>query len=483
MKLSRGKQNRPWMVGLGASSLTSLLIGLGIGVDASHGGLSSSNTAAPEPTPAPTARGLPNFVALAKRLKPEVVNISTTQTAQQLDAPNSFGQRDRFGAASPREQLKQRSLGSGFIIEPDGLILTNYHVVDNAEKITVRLLDGRELAGKVVGKDQKIDIALVKISARDLPVAPLGDSDQLEVGEWVMAIGNPFGLDNTVTSGIVSAKDRQIGAGPYDHFIQTDASINPGNSGGPLVNLQGEVVGIDTAIFSQSGGNIGIGFAIPINLVKELLPQLKSGGKITRGWLGVSIQGITPDLAASLGLDQAKGALVSSVVQNSPADRAGIKAGDVIVGYEGKEINNANDLPFLVAGTPVGKTVSLQVFRGNKQTPLTVAIGKMKEEEVIASPSEQDDLGLTVEQITPDIAEDLGLEHSRGVVITAVAPDGPGDEAGFQPGDIIREINRQPVKDLSDYRKIIATAKQNRNILFLVQREDNTMFLALRKEE
>ena len=483
MKLSRDKQNRPWMVGLGASSLISLLIGLGIGVDTSHGGLSSGNTAAPEPKPATTARGLPNFVALAKRLKPEVVNISTTQTAQQMDAPNSFGQRDRFGAASPREQLRQRSLGSGFIIEPDGLILTNYHVVDNAEKITVRLLDGRELAGKVVGKDQKTDIALVKISARDLPVAPLGDSDQLEVGEWVMAIGNPFGLDNTVTSGIVSAKDRQIGAGPYDHFIQTDASINPGNSGGPLVNLQGEVVGIDTAIFSQSGGNIGIGFAIPINLVKDLLPQLKSGGKITRGWLGVSIQGITPDLAASLGLDQAKGALVSSVVQNSPADRAGIKAGDVIVGYEGKEINNANDLPFLVAGTPVGKTVSLQVFRGNKQTPLTVAIGKMKEEEVIASPSEQDDLGLTVEQITPDIAEDLGLEHSRGVVITAVAPDGPGDEAGFQPGDIIREINRQPVQDLSDYRKIIATAKQNRNILFLVQREDNTMFLALRKEE
>ena len=448
MKLSRDKQNRPWMVGLAASSLISLLIGLGIGVDASHGGLSSGNTAAPESKPATTARGLPDFVALAKRLKPEVVNISTTQTAQQPEAPNPFGQRDRFGASSPREQFKQRSLGSGFIIEPDGLILTNYHVVDNAEKITVRLLDGRELAGRVVGKDQKTDIALVKISARDLPVAPLGDSDRLEVGEWVMAIGNPFGLDNTVTSGIVSAKDRQIGAGPYDHFIQTDASINPGNSGGPLVNLQGEVVGINTAIFSQSGGNIGIGFAIPINLVKDLLPQLKSGGKITRGWLGVSIQGITPDLAASLGLDQAKGALVSSVVQNSPADRAGIKAGDVIVGYEGKEINNANDLPFLVAGTPVGKTVSLEVFRGKKETTVTVAIGKMKEEEVIASTTEKGDLGLTVEQITPDIAEDLGLEQTRGVVITAVAPDGLGDEAGFQPGDIIREINRQPVRDL-----------------------------------
>jgi serine protease Do len=483
MKLSRDKQNRPWMVGLAASSLISLLIGLGISVDASHGGFSSGNTAAQEPNPATTARGLPDFVALAKRLKPEVVNISTIQTAEQPDAPNPFGQRDRFSAPSPRGQFKQRSLGSGFIIEPDGLILTNFHVVDNAETITVRLLDGRELAGKVVGKDQKTDIALVKISARDLPVAPLADSDRLEVGEWVMAIGNPFGLDNTVTSGIVSAKDRQIGAGPYDHFIQTDASINPGNSGGPLVNLEGEVVGINTAIFSQSGGNIGIGFAIPINLVKDLLPQLKTGGKITRGWLGVSIQGITPDLAASLGLDQAKGALVSSVVQNSPADRAGIKAGDVIVGYAGKPINNANDLPFLVAGTPVGKTVSLQVFRGNKETPVAVAIEKMKEEEVIASPTEKDDLGLTVEQITPDIAEDLGLEQTHGVVITAVAPDGLGDEAGFQPGDIVREINRQPVRNLSDYRNIMASATQSKSILFLVQREDSTIFLALRKEE
>ena len=483
MKVLTVKQSRPWIYGLAASSLIFLLIGLGIGVDTSHGGLSSGNTAAQEPKPATTARGLPDFVALAKRLKPGVVNISTTQLAKQPDAPNPFGQRDRFGAPSPREQFKQRSLGSGFIIEPDGLILTNYHVVDNAEKITVRLLDGRELAGRVVGKDQKTDIALVKISARDLPVAPLGDSDRLEVGEWVMAIGNPFGLDNTVTSGIVSAKDRQIGAGPYDHFIQTDASINPGNSGGPLVNLQGEVIGIDTAIFSQSGGNIGIGFAIPINLVKDLLPQLKSGGKITRGWLGVSIQGITPDLAESLGLDQVKGALVSSVVHNSPADRAGIKAGDVIVGYEGKAINNANDLPFLVAGTPVGKTVSLQVFRGKKETPVAVAIEKMKEEEVIASTTEKGDLGLTVEQITPDIAEDLGLEQTRGVVITAVAPDGLGDEAGFQPGDIVREINRQPVRDLSDYRKIMASAAQSKSLLFLVQREDNTIFLALRKEE
>ena len=483
MKPSRAKPNRPWMITLGASSLIFLLIGLGIGEDTSHGGLASQKSAAQEPKPTTAARGLPDFAALAKRLRPGVVNISTTQINNRGDTSNFFGQNDRFGAPSSREQFRQRSLGSGFIIEPDGLILTNFHVVDNAEKITVRLLGGSEFAGRVVGIDQKTDIALVKISAQDLPIAPLGDSDRLEVGEWVMAIGNPFGLDNTVTSGIVSAKDRQIGAGPYDHFIQTDASINPGNSGGPLVNLQGEVVGIDTAIFSQSGGNIGIGFAIPINLVKDLLPQLKNGGKITRGWLGVSVQGVTPDLAASLGLGQVKGALVSNVVHDSPADRAGIKAGDVIVGYEGKPINNANDLPSLVAGTPVGKTVSLQVMRGNKATPLTVAIGKMKDEEVIASTTEKSELGLTVEEITPDIAEDLGLEHTRGVVITDVVPDGLGEDAGFQPGDIVREINRQPVRDLSDYKKIMASAPRGKSILFLVQRQDGSIFLALRKEE
>jgi len=481
MKLLTLKQNRPWIYGLAASSLIFLLIGLGLGVDTSHGGFPSGNTAAQEPKPMTIAQGLPNFVALEKKLKPGVVNISTTQTANQLDAPNAFGQSDRFGAPSPREQFKQRSLGSGFIVESDGLVLTNYHVVDNAEKITVRLLDGRELAGKVVGKDQKTDIALVKIGAQDLPVAPLGDSDRLEVGEWVMAIGNPFGLDNTVTSGIVSAKDRQIGAGPYDHFIQTDASINPGNSGGPLINLQGEVVGIDTAIFSQSGGNIGIGFAIPINLVKDLLPQLKSGGKIRRGWLGVSIQGMTPDLAASLGLDQVKGALVSSVVHDGPAERAGIKAGDVVLEYDGKEINHANDLPFLVAGTPAGKTVSLSVFRDKRATTLAAAIGQLKEEEVVAA--EKGDLGLTVQEINPEIAESLGLSRAQGVVITAVEPDSPGDETGLEPGDIIREINRKPIRDLSDYRKTMASAAQSKSILFLVQREDNTIFLALRKEE
>jgi serine protease Do len=498
MKLLIGKQSRPWIYALIAMGVIFLLIGLGVGVGVSHGGFSPiealypfSNAAAQEPKPTTAPQGLPDFVALAKKLKPEVVNISTTQAAKEVDVPNPFDQNDPsgeswkkfFGAPVPRGQLKPRSLGSGFIIEPNGLILTNYHVVDNAERITVRLSDERVFEGKVVGKDKKTDIALVKISARNLPVAPLGDSDRLEVGEWVMAIGNPFGLDYTVTSGIVSAKDREIGAGPYDHFIQTDASINPGNSGGPLINLQGEVVGIDSAIFSESGGNIGIGFAIPINLVKELLPQLQSVGTVTRGWLGVSIQRMTPDLAASLGLDKAKGALVSSVVPGSPADRAGIKAGDVIVGYEGKEINNANELPFLVARTPVGKTVSLHVFHEKKSTTLNVTVEKMNEEETVASTTEKGGLGLTVEQITPEVAENLGLNRTRGVVITAVAPDSVGDEAGLEPGDIIREIDHKPIRNLSDYKKIMAGAVQDKSVLFLVQREESTIFLALRKEE
>jgi serine protease Do len=494
MKLSIDKQNRPWIYALVAISLIFLLVGLGVGVGASHRGLflyPLGNAAADESKPAFAAHGLPDFVALAKKLKPEVVNISTTQIAMEQEGTDPFDQNDPsgefwnrfFGGPFPRGQFKQRSLGSGFIIESDGLILTNYHVVDNAETITVRLLDGRDFSGKVVGKDPKTDIALVRINAQNLPAVPLGDSDRLEVGEWVMAIGNPFGLDYTVTSGIVSAKDRQIGAGPYDHFIQTDASINPGNSGGPLINLQGEVVGIDSAIFSESGGNIGIGFAIPINLVKQLLPQLESTGKVTRGWLGVSIQAMTPDLADSLGLDKAKGALVSNVVHDSPAERAGIKAGDVIVGYQGKGINNANDLPFLVASTPVGQTVSLEVLRDKSERTFPVTIEKMVEEEVVASTNEKEDLGLTVEQVTPEVAENMGLQTTQGVVITAVAPNSLADGAGLQPGDIIREINRKPIHNLSDFRKSMQSAAQGKSVLFLVQRQDNTIFLALRTDK
>lgn len=311
-------------------------------------------------------------------------------------------------------------------------------------------------------------------------MAPLGDSDRLEVGEWVMAIGNPFGLDSTITAGIVSAKGRHIGAGPYDDFIQTDASINPGNSGGPLINLHGEVVGINSAIFSRSGGNIGIGFAIPINLVKELLPQLKGKGKITRGYLGVLIQKVTPDIAESLGLEKVRGALVANVSKDGPADRAGIKVGDVIVEFDGKEIKDSNELPIIVARTAVNKQVRLKVVRDKKQVTLTVAVGELKDEEVVASTEEKGELGLAVQTVTPEMAESLGLERAQGVVITSVAAGGPADEAGLRRGDVILEIDRKPVRNLADYRKAMGETKKGKGMLFLVRRGDNTLFLALK---
>ena len=348
-------------------------------------------------------------------------------------------------------------------------------------RIVVKLADEREFEAKVIGKDSKTDIAVIKINTKgNFALPPLGDSDQLEVGEWVMAIGNPFGLDNTVTAGIVSAKGRHIGAGPYDNFIQTDASINPGNSGGPLINLRGEVVGINTAIFSRTGGNIGIGFAIPINLVKELLPQLKGKGKVTRGYLGVLIQKITPEIAESLGLEKARGALVANVSKDGPADRAGVKVGDVIVEFDGKEIRESNDLPIIVARTSVDKKARLKVLRDKKEVILTVAVGELKDEQVVASTKEKGELGLTVQRVTPQMAESLGLDRAEGVVITAVEPGSPGDEAGLRRGDVVLEMDRKPIRTLEDYRKAIGESKKGKGMLFLVRRGDNTLFLALK---
>jgi len=322
---------------------------------------------------------------------------------------------------------------------------------------------------------------VIKISApQDLPTAPLGDSDRLEVGEWVMAIGNPFGLDHTVTSGIVSAKGRHIGAGPYDDFIQTDASINPGNSGGPLINLRGEVIGINTAIFSGSGGNIGIGFAIPTNLVKELLPQLKDKGKVVRGFVGVTIQKVTPDLADSLGMKQAGGALVADVNKGGPADRAGIKTGDVIVEFDRKEIKDSGDLPLQVARTAPGKTVQIKVLRNSKEMTLPLAVGEVKETKEIVT-SAEGNLGLTVQPVTPEIAESLGLDKTEGIVITAVEPGSPGDDAGLQQGDVISAINQRPVRTVSDYERAISEAGKDKSLLFLVKRGQGSLFLALKR--
>lgn len=325
-----------------------------------------------------------DFVHLVRMIRPVVVNISALKTAE-----GSFGEQDFgsfwerfFGGPLLQGPFSQESLGSGFIIDREGFILTNHHVVEDAEQVKVKLSDGREFKAKVVGKDPKTDIVLIKIDAREnLPVARLGDSDNLQVGEWVLAIGNPFGLDNTVTRGIVSAKDRNIGEGPYDQFIQTDASINPGNSGGPLINMRGEVVGINTAIFSETGDNIGIGFATPVNLVKEILPQLKAKGKVTRGWLGIVIQGITPQIAESLGLDKPRGALVAEITKDGPTDRAGVQVGDVIVEFDGKELKRSSDLPLIVARTPVGKKVRLKILRDGRELTLHVTVGEAKEDQ------------------------------------------------------------------------------------------------------
>ena len=460
------------------------------------------------PAPAPLTV-LPDFATLAERLSPVVVNISTSsQGKQQMDAPQfhgpggggqggpqwPFGDGDprefgepfeHFFGPSPRQPQRpqrQRSLGSGFIIDTEGYILTNNHVVDNADEILVRLGTGKEYKASVVGKDAKTDIALLRIeNAAGLTAVTLGDSDGLKVGEWVMAIGNPFGLDHTVTAGIVSAKGRFIGAGNYDDYIQTDAAINPGNSGGPLINLRGEVVGINSAIFSRTGGNIGIGFAVPINIAKELVPQLKEKGKVTRGWLGVLIQKVTPEIAESLGLEESRGALVADVVKEGPAAAAGLKVGDVIVEFDGHPVRESNELPLMVAREPIGKQVAVKVLREKESKEIPVTIAELKDEEVAAAGhTEGEKLGLTVQTLTPEIAQNLGVSDLKGVVVTAVESGSSAEDAGIRRGDIILEVNRQAIEDADDYRKALRAGEKGKNVLFLVRRGDNTIFLALK---
>jgi serine protease Do len=446
-----------------------------------------------EETPPPKAQTLPDFVTLARELSGSVVNVSTSSTPK-VAGPH-FGPGDpfqefwepfeKFFGPMPRRPFRQKSLGSGFVIDDHGTILTNNHVIEDAEQIVVKLADGVEQKAKVLGRDSKTDIALLRVeSASKVKPMRLGDSDRLEVGEWVMAIGNPFGLENTVTAGIVSAKGRYIGTGPYDSFIQTDASINPGNSGGPLINLRGEVVGINTAIFSRTGGNIGIGFAIPINLAKELIPQLESKGKVTRGWLGVLIQKVTPEIAESLGLKEPSGALVADVMKDGPAKEAGIQVGDVIVEFDGRPVKESNELPLLVARTAVGKKVSVTVLRGGQTKHLEVTVGELKEEEVAAAgPAETEELGLTVQNLTPEIAQSLGLDpKTEGVVVSEVEPGSAADEAQLRRGDVILEVNRKPVKSAEAFRKAIRETEKGKSVLLLVRRGDSTVFLALKPQ-
>ena len=425
--------------------------------------------AAPAPPPSP-------WVQLARELKPAVVNVSTKRVEEGRrrlegsgDAQGPFNQFFRqFFGDQPRRTV--RSLGSGFIVNADGYVVTNNHVVDGATEIKVTLADGRELAAKVLGRDPKTDLALLKIDATGLPLIALGDSTQLQVGEPVMAIGNPFGLEQTVTTGIVSATGRVIGEGPYDDFIQTDASINPGNSGGPLINSKGQAVGINTALVSQSGGSVGIGFAIPINLAKPVLTQLAAAGRVERGYLGVGVQRVTPDLAKTFKLEGSQGALVASVAAGSPAMNAGVKRGDVIVEYDGHRIARSDALPRVVAETPVGKDVAL-----------SVKVARLGEapERAVAESNTTAPLGLTVQTLTPALARQFGLHESVGVLVRGVEGASPAADAGVQPGDVIAEIDRQPVKSVDDLERAIDKLHPGSSTLLLVHRNGGDLYIAL----
>jgi serine protease Do len=439
------------------------------------------------------------FADLAEKLGPTVVNVYTTQTVEVSSSPHQFFFPDDmeipepfrrfFGIPdqqqeTPKRKMERTSLGSGVIATPDGYILTNNHVVEDADEINITLSTFEEYEAKVVGRDPKSDLALIKIEPeRELPAVAFGNSDKLRVGDWVLAIGNPFGLQQTVTAGIISAKGRSINNGTYGNFIQTDASINPGNSGGPLFNLKGEMIGVNTAIFSRTGGNIGIGFAIPANMAKRVMQQLKEFGKVTRGWLGVMIQHVTPELADNFGLDRPIGALVGQVVPDSPADKAGIKAGDVIIEYNGKEVSQMSMLPAMVAQTPIDEKAAVVLIRdGNKKT-IPVIIGKMAEEQALFDSGEGAnglDLGLTVQELSPELAESLGIEDVSGLIITNVDPGSAAAETGIKRGDIIQEINREPVASIADYKKSLMQAKNKKSILLLLKREQHTRFVVIK---
>jgi serine protease Do len=376
-------------------------------------------------------------------------------------------------------------MGSGVIVSPDGYIITNNHVVDGANELTITLPDKREFKGKVVGTDPKTDLAVVKVDATGLPHVRWGDSSKLQVGEYVLAIGNPFGLNSTVTLGIVSALGRgRMGITQYEDFIQTDAAINPGNSGGALVNTAGELVGINTAIISQTGGYQGVGFAVPATMAQPIFESLVKTGKVVRGYLGVGIQDLTQDLAKSFGVKQAKGALVGSVAEDSPAERAGLKQGDVIVAYQGKPVEDPAELQRAVTRTPVGTKATVKVIRDGHEQELTVTIGEQSETAKVASadaPMENALAGVEVQNLDRQIARELGLNGKvQGVVVVNVEPDSQADRAGLAQGDVIREINRHPVKSVRDYEKIAVALKKDQQALLLINRRGTSLFITVK---
>ncbi|MCK5226995.1 MAG: DegQ family serine endoprotease [Desulfobulbaceae bacterium] len=443
--------------------------------------------------------GPESFADLAEELGPAVVNIYTTKVLKTPQTPFMFPFGDHenellkrfFGLPDrpkhmPQKKMKKTSLGSGVVMSEDGYIITNNHVVEKADEINIRFSDNEEYEAEIIGLDQKTDLALLKIKPKkNLPYVALGDSDKLRVGDWVIAIGNPFGFEQTVTAGIVSAKGRTLGGNVYENFIQTDASINPGNSGGPLFDMNGRVVGINTAIFSRDGGNVGLGFAIPVNMTKSVIKQLKEHGKVTRGWLGVMIQHVTADLAKQFGLDRPIGALVGEVSPGSPAEKAGIHPGDVIVEFMGREITKMSTLPSVVAQTAVGAKADLVLIRDGKRKKLTVTIGKLEEDQVALEGKEagtSQKLGLTVQGITPELADSLNLDETSGLIITNVEQGSSASEAGLRRGDILLEVNRKPVSDLKEFNKVMRTSKKEKSVLMLIKRKNHTRFAVITRE-
>ncbi|MBI4689675.1 MAG: DegQ family serine endoprotease [Nitrospirae bacterium] len=425
---------------------------------------------------------------VAGAVRPAVVNISSTRTIKTQGMPSPFFNDpffrrffgDEFGSNKPRER-KESGLGSGVIVDRDGYILTNSHVIKDADEIKVKLSDKREFKGKVVGIDQKTDLAVVKIDSDNLPVIKWGDSDKMRVGETVIAIGNPFGLNQTVTSGIVSATGRaNVGIADYEDFIQTDAAINPGNSGGALVNIKGELIGINTAIFSTSGGYMGIGFAIPSNMAKIVMESLVKKGKVVRGWLGVSIQQITPELSKQFNLKEEKGVLVGDVVEDSPAEKAGIQRGDVIVEFEGKETNDPANLRNMVASTLPGKEVSMKLIRDGKTMTVNVIIAELPAEMQKVSGTFENYLkGVHVQNITPEIRKGLDIpKRIGGVVVTDIEEESPAEGVLMQ-NDVILEINKARINNMKDYEAVVSKIMPDQNILLLIYRNGSTVYITL----
>lgn len=440
---------------------------------------------APQATVATTQ--LPDFVQLVEKYGKGVVNISTVREARVVEGADPFGFDERhaeifrrFGfpfpfGGGPRQEPERRGTGSGFIISADGLILTNHHVVDGADKIKVRLTDNREFTGKVLGSDAKTDIAVVKIEAKDLPYLTMGNSDELKVGEWVAAIGSPFGLDNTVTSGIVSAKSRKLPSDQYVPFIQTDVAVNPGNSGGPLFNMKGEVVGINSQIFSTSGGFMGLSFAIPSNLAMQIKDQLVKNGKVTRGRIGVVIQSVTQDLAESFGMKAPKGAIVSQVEKDGPAAKAGLQEGDIITAVNGKAIDDSVDMPVIIGSMAPGSIAKLSIIRNNKDMTLDVKVEEAPNESASSNASKTaaaNKLGVTVRPLND---EEKAKAETEGLLVTEST--GAARKAGIREGDIIVNVNGVKIKKTDDLARVL---EKNKNLRVLVQRRDGRIFIPVR---